>query len=204
MPKAWLVHHPLYLFPATSDVAGLQHKASWEVIVIVFNVFDMLNGVPPGWKITTHNQTIREKMTVCIARISNVNQLGSRSHCDVMARHLQGNRGGFSHAIYGFQDANFFKLNAWDKQRKPAGGFSVSLSPKGTFVIVPLFLYGVSRSSDPKSTSLLKKIYTAMTKHTEAVSLFESLLKLLLSSLTSLLCGHVRSLCLQLTFKVVT
>lgn len=95
MPRAWLVHHPLYLFPATSNVAGLQHKASWEAIVIVFSVFDMVNGVPPGWKITTHNQTIREKMMVCIACISNVNQLGSGSHCDVMARHLQGNREGF-------------------------------------------------------------------------------------------------------------
>lgn len=116
MPRAWLVHHPLYLFPVTSDVAGLQHKASRDAIVIVFSVFDMLNGVPPGWKITTHNQTIREKMMVCIACISNVNQPGSSSHCDVMAQHLRGNRKGFSRAIYGFKDANFFKPNAWDKQ----------------------------------------------------------------------------------------
>lgn len=106
----------------------------------------MVSGVPPGWKITTHNQTIRKKMMVCISCISNVNQLGSSSHCDVMAQHLQGNREDFSHAIYGFQDANFFKLNAWDKQRKPARGFSVSLSPKATFVIVLLVLYGVSRT----------------------------------------------------------
>lgn len=98
----------------------------------------MVNGVLSGWKITTHNQTIRKKMMVCISCISNVNQLGSSSHCDVMAQHLQGNRKGFSRAIYGFQDANFFKLNAWDKQRKPARGFSVSPSPKATFVIVLL------------------------------------------------------------------
>lgn len=65
-------------------------------------------------------------MMVCISCISNVNQLGSSSHCDVMAQHLQGNREAvffFPRAIYGFQDANFFKLNACDKQRQPARGF---------------------------------------------------------------------------------
>lgn len=95
MPTARLVHHPLYLLPTTSDVAGLQHKASWETIVIVLSVFDMVNGVPPGCKITTRNQTFREKDMVCIACISSVNQLGSSCHCDVMAQHLLGNRAGF-------------------------------------------------------------------------------------------------------------
>lgn len=147
MPKAWLVHQPLYLFPATSDVARPLHKASWEAIVIVFSVFNMVNGVPSGWKITTHNQTIRKKMMVCISCISNGNQLGSCSHCNVMAQHLQGNREDFSPAIYGFQDANFFKLNAWDKQGKPARASSMSPSPKETFVIVLLLLCEVSTTT---------------------------------------------------------
>lgn len=90
-------------------------------------------------------------MMVCISCISNVNQRGSSSYCDVMARHLKGNRKGFSHAIYGFRDANFFKLNARDKQREPARGFSVSPSPKATFVIVLLVLHGVSATRDAKN-----------------------------------------------------
>lgn len=89
-------------------------------------------------------------MMVCISCISNVNQLGSSSHCDVMAQHLQGNREGwvfFPRAIYGFQDANFFKLNAGDKQRQPARGFfSLFASPKATFVIVILVIYGVMQA----------------------------------------------------------
>lgn len=111
MPGAWLVHHPLYLLPATSDVVGLQHEASWEAIVIVLSVFDMVNGVPPGWKITTHNQTIRENMIVCIACVSNVNQPGSCCHCHVMARHLHGNREGifFFCTIYGFLRCQFLQ-----------------------------------------------------------------------------------------------
>lgn len=39
------------LFTSTqqpSDVAGPQHKASWDTIVIVFSVFDMVNVVPLG------------------------------------------------------------------------------------------------------------------------------------------------------------
>lgn len=38
---------------------------------------------------------------VCISCISNVNQLGSHSHCDVMAGHLHGNR------------EDFFLCNLW-------------------------------------------------------------------------------------------
>lgn len=109
MPTAWLVHQPFYLFPATSDVTGIQHKASWEAIVIVLSVFDMVNGVPPGWEITTHNQTIREKITVCIASFSNVNQLGNSCHCDVMAQHLHGNSEGFSCTFYGFLRCQFLQ-----------------------------------------------------------------------------------------------
>lgn len=33
-------------------------------------------------------------MMVCIACVSNVNQLGSSSHCDATAQHLQGNEEG--------------------------------------------------------------------------------------------------------------
>lgn len=41
---------------------------------------------------------------VCIACISNVNQLGSSCHCDVMAQHLRGNReGGFLYNLWIFK-----------------------------------------------------------------------------------------------------
>lgn len=161
MPRAWLVHHPFYLFPVTSDVARLKHRPSWEAIVIVFSVFNTVNGVLPGWKITSHNQTIRKKMMVCISCISNVNQLGSSSHCDVMAQHLQGNREGcffFPCAIYGFQDANFFKLNAWDKQRQPARGFFCCLQVQKQHLLLSIWWYMGSERLEIQKYQFIKKV----------------------------------------------
>lgn len=99
------------------------HMALWETIVIVAIAFNRVNGVPPGRKIRAHNRTIRGEIMVCIACISNVNQLGSIPYCHVMAEHLQGNRGRFLCTIYGFPRCQFPQAKCWDKQRNPAKRF---------------------------------------------------------------------------------
>lgn len=58
---------------------------------------------------------------VCIACIPNVNHLGSRRHCDVMACYLHGNKCVFVlffHTFYGFQDANFSQARRLEKKTK--------------------------------------------------------------------------------------
>lgn len=85
--------------------------------------------VPAGGGITAHNQTIRVEMMASISCISLVNGRGSGGHCDVTAPRMQGNRDGSSCAIYGFQDANFSKLNAGDKEE--ADFLCVCLCPAG-------------------------------------------------------------------------
>lgn len=95
---------------------------------------------------------------MCIACISNVNQLGSSSHCDAMARHLRGNRKGFfSCNLWIFKmpisSSQMLEINRGSQTR----GFSVSRSPKATFVIVLLALYGVSRTFDTENTTSLNE-----------------------------------------------
>lgn len=62
---------------------------------------------------------------------------------------MQENKGFFPPAIYGLQGANFFKLQAQDKIRKPTRGFSVSKIPKAIFVIVLLLLWGQQKYNIP-------------------------------------------------------